>query len=102
MAPRGAGAADEWRFENRLHLSRTRSVREIAQHSSVGGIASQGFCEPDQVTVLVRATGGDLALMKPLLAELVASKTDILPIGGGSTYDRCGEHCHRKDPYRDP
>ena len=39
MAPRGAGAADEWRFENRLHLSRTRSVRENAEYPSVGGIA---------------------------------------------------------------
>ena len=49
------------------------------------GLRSQGFREPDQVIVVVRAAGGDPALMKPLLAELVASKTDILLIGGGST-----------------
>jgi putative tryptophan/tyrosine transport system substrate-binding protein len=49
------------------------------------GLRSQGFRESDQVIVVVRATGGDPALMKPLLAELVASKMDILLIGGGST-----------------
>jgi hypothetical protein len=33
----------------------------------------------------LQTAGGDPALMKPLLAELVAGKTDILLIGGGST-----------------
>jgi putative ABC transport system substrate-binding protein len=47
------------------------------------GLRTEGFREPDQVIVVVRATGGDPALMKPLLAELVASKIDILlPMGG--------------------
>jgi putative ABC transport system substrate-binding protein len=47
------------------------------------GLRTQGFREPEQVVVLVRATGGDPARSAPLLAELVASKIDILlPMGG--------------------
>jgi putative ABC transport system substrate-binding protein len=47
------------------------------------GLRTQGFREPEQVGVLVRATGGDPARSAPLLAELVASKIDILlPMGG--------------------
>jgi hypothetical protein len=49
------------------------------------GEAPEGFREPDQVIVVVRATGDDPALMKPLLAELIASKMDILLPMGGST-----------------
>ena len=85
MAPRGAGAADEWRLENRLHLSGPEAHAKMRSTLVLEGLRSQGFREPDQVIVVVRAAGGDRALMKPLLAELVASKTDILLIGGGST-----------------
>jgi putative tryptophan/tyrosine transport system substrate-binding protein len=47
------------------------------------GLRSQGFRDPEQVIVMVRATGGDPARTAPLLAELVASKIDILlPMGG--------------------
>ena len=47
------------------------------------GLRTQGFREPEQVVVLVRATGGDPARSARLLAELVASKIDILlPMGG--------------------
>ena len=47
------------------------------------GLHSQGFSDPEQVIVMVRATGGDPARIAPLLAELVASKIDILlPMGG--------------------
>jgi putative tryptophan/tyrosine transport system substrate-binding protein len=47
------------------------------------GLRTQGFREPEQVVVLVRATGGDPARSAPLLAELIASKIDILlPMGG--------------------
>jgi putative tryptophan/tyrosine transport system substrate-binding protein len=47
------------------------------------GLRTQGFREPEQVVVLVRATGGDPARSALLLAELVASKIDILlPMGG--------------------
>jgi len=49
------------------------------------GLSSLGFREPEQVVVVVRATGGDPALIVPLLAELVASKIDILlPMGGSA------------------
>jgi putative tryptophan/tyrosine transport system substrate-binding protein len=47
------------------------------------GLRTQGFREPEQVVVLVRATGGDPARVAPLFAELVATKIDILlPMGG--------------------
>jgi putative tryptophan/tyrosine transport system substrate-binding protein len=47
------------------------------------GLRSQGFHDPEQVTVVVRATGGDPARLTPIFAELVASKIDILlPMGG--------------------
>ena len=47
------------------------------------GLRTEGFREPEQVVVLVRATGGDPARSAPLFAELVANKIDILlPMGG--------------------
>jgi putative ABC transport system substrate-binding protein len=47
------------------------------------GLRTQGFREPEQVVVLVRATGGDPARLARLFAELVATKIDILlPMGG--------------------
>ena len=83
MAVRGAGA--EWRPENRLHLPGPEAYAKMRSTLAWEGLRSQGFREPAQVIIVVRATGGDPALMKPLLAELVAGKTDILLIGGGST-----------------
>jgi putative tryptophan/tyrosine transport system substrate-binding protein len=42
------------------------------------GLRSEGFREPNQVALVVCATGGDPARLVPLLAELVANKVDIL------------------------
>jgi hypothetical protein len=42
------------------------------------GLASQGLREPDQITLLTRATGGDSTQITPLLTELLASKVDLL------------------------
>ena len=47
------------------------------------GLRAEGFREPDQVQLVVRAAGGDPARLAPLLAELIASKVDILlPMAG--------------------
>lgn len=47
------------------------------------GLRSEGFREPDQVVLVVRATSSDNARLAPLLAELIASKVDIIiPVGG--------------------
>jgi putative tryptophan/tyrosine transport system substrate-binding protein len=47
------------------------------------GLRSQGFHDPNQVALLVRATGGDPARLAPLLADLISSKVDILlPMAG--------------------
>jgi len=83
LAPRGAGAASERHPQSWLSLSRTGSLRQDALRLNVGGIAHPRLREPEQVVVLVRATGGDPARSAPLLTELVASKIDILlPMGG--------------------
>jgi ABC-type uncharacterized transport system substrate-binding protein len=42
------------------------------------GLRSEGFREPDQVTLVTRATNGDLTKISPLLNELIAEKVDIL------------------------
>ena len=44
----------------------------------LAGLASQGLREPDQITLVTRATGGDAARITPLLNELLASKVDLL------------------------
>jgi putative ABC transport system substrate-binding protein len=50
------------------------------------GLASEGLREPDQITLLTRATGGDVQQITPLLNELLASKVDILiPTGPAVT-----------------
>jgi putative tryptophan/tyrosine transport system substrate-binding protein len=47
------------------------------------GLRTQGFREPEQLVVMVRATGGDPARLAPLFAELVDNKIDVLlPMGG--------------------
>ena len=49
------------------------------------GLRSEGFREPDQVLVVISATGGDPARLAPALAELLTSKVDLLlAIGGGT------------------
>jgi putative ABC transport system substrate-binding protein len=46
------------------------------------GLRSEGFREPDQVTLVTRATNGDLTRISPLLNELIAEKVDVLiPLG---------------------
>ena len=55
------------------------------------GLRTQGFREPEQVVVLVRATGGDPARSAPLFAELVANKIDILLPMGGLTLTIAGD-----------
>jgi len=54
---------------------------EIAKLRSVpllAGLGSEGLHEPDQITLLIRATDGDAARITPLLNELLASKVDLL------------------------
>ena len=49
------------------------------------GPRSEGFREPDQVLVVISATGGDPVRLAPALAELLTSKVDLLlAIGGGT------------------
>ena len=72
-------------IEYRWSEGRAERVAEFAARSALmlEGLRTQGLREPEQVVVLVRATGGDPARSAPLLAELVASKIDILlPMGG--------------------
>ena len=46
------------------------------------GLRSEGLREPEQVTLLTRATNGELAKIEPLLNELIAEKVDVLiPLG---------------------
>jgi putative ABC transport system substrate-binding protein len=50
------------------------------------GLRSEGFREPDQVTLVTRATNGDLTRISPLLNELIAEKIDVLiPLGPAVT-----------------
>jgi len=50
------------------------------------GLRSEGFREPDQITLVTRATNGDLTRISPLLNELIAEKIDVLiPLGPAVT-----------------
>lgn len=50
------------------------------------GLRSEGFHEPDQVTLVTRVTNGDLTRISPLLNELIAEKIDVLiPLGPAVT-----------------
>jgi putative ABC transport system substrate-binding protein len=50
------------------------------------GLRSEGFREPDQVTLVTRATNGDLTRISPLLNELIAEKINVLiPLGPAVT-----------------
>ena len=50
------------------------------------GLRSEGFREPDQVTLVTRATNGDLTRISPLINELIAEKIDVLiPLGPAVT-----------------
>jgi putative tryptophan/tyrosine transport system substrate-binding protein len=49
------------------------------------GLGSEGFHEPDQITLVTRATGGDDARIVPQLKEMIAEGVDILiPTGPSS------------------
>jgi putative tryptophan/tyrosine transport system substrate-binding protein len=48
----------------------------------LAGLASEGLREPDQITLLTRATGGDAGQIVPLLNELFASKVDLVIVSG--------------------
>ena len=56
-------------------LAKSRSVPFLA------GLASEGLHEPDQITLLIRATGGDVAQIAPLLNDLLARKIDLIVPG---------------------
>jgi putative tryptophan/tyrosine transport system substrate-binding protein len=61
-------------------VAKSRSVLLLA------GLASEGLHELDQITLLIRASGGDEAQVGPLLNELLASKVDLLiPAGPAVT-----------------
>jgi putative ABC transport system substrate-binding protein len=50
------------------------------------GLRSEGFREPDQITLVTRATNDDLTRISPLLNELIAEKIDVLiPLGPAVT-----------------
>jgi putative tryptophan/tyrosine transport system substrate-binding protein len=49
------------------------TVAKSRSTSLLAGLASEALREPDQVAVLVRATGGDATQITPLLNELLAS-----------------------------
>jgi putative tryptophan/tyrosine transport system substrate-binding protein len=49
------------------------------------GLRGAGFDAPKEATLVTRATGGDPAQLTPLLAELVASKIDVLIALGPQT-----------------
>jgi putative tryptophan/tyrosine transport system substrate-binding protein len=50
------------------------------------GLRSEGFRESDQVTLVTRATNGDLTRISPLLNELIAEKINVLiPLGPAVT-----------------
>jgi putative ABC transport system substrate-binding protein len=49
------------------------------------GLRNAGFDSPSQATLITRATGGDPSRVTPLLAELIASKIDVLVVLGPGT-----------------
>jgi ABC-type uncharacterized transport system substrate-binding protein len=68
----GAVARIGMLYPGPMEIAKLRTVPLLA------GLASQGLREPDQITLLTRATGGDAARIAPLLNELLASKVDLL------------------------
>src|SRR5579863_250277 len=62
------------------------AVAKLRSVPLLAGLASEGLREPDQITLLTRATGGDATQITPLLNELLASKVDLLmPSGPAAT-----------------
>src|ERR1700726_672949 len=57
-------------------VAKSRSVPLLA------GLASEGLREPDDITLITRATGGEMTQVPSLLDELLASKVDLLVISG--------------------
>jgi len=83
------GAISVWPFA--AHAQKSKAVpkvgflfpgpEEVAKSRRVpllDGLRSEGFREPDQVTLVTRATNGDLTRISPLLNELIAEKVDVL------------------------
>jgi putative ABC transport system substrate-binding protein len=58
------------------------AVAKLRSVPLLAGLASEGLREPDQITLLIRATGGDAGQIDPLLNELLASKIDLLMASG--------------------
>jgi len=58
------------------------AVAKLRSAPLLAGLASQGLREPDQITPLTRATGGDAGQIAPLLDELLDSKVDLLMPSG--------------------
>jgi putative tryptophan/tyrosine transport system substrate-binding protein len=56
--------------------AKSRSVPLLA------GLASEGLREPDDITLITRATGGEMTQVPSLLDEFLASKVDLLVISG--------------------
>ena len=76
----GAVAKIGFLFPGPETMAKPRSVQLLA------GLASEGLREPDQIALLIRATGGDAAQIAPLLNELLAGKVDLLiPAGPAAT-----------------
>ena len=53
--------------ENRLSLSRPEMVAKLRGVPLLAGLASEGLREPDQITLLTRATGGDVSRIGPVV-----------------------------------
>jgi hypothetical protein len=64
---RGVIAKIGFLFPGPETMAKPRSVQLLA------GLASEGLREPDQIALLIRATGGDAALIAPVLNELSAT-----------------------------
>ncbi|WP_050426602.1 ABC transporter substrate-binding protein [Bradyrhizobium tropiciagri] len=58
------------------------AVAKLRSVPLLEGLASGGLREPDQITLLTRATGGDAGQITPLLNELLASRVDLLMPSG--------------------
>ena len=58
------------------------AVAKLRRVPLLAGLASEGLREPDQITLLTRATGGDAQQIAPLLDGLLASEVDLLMPSG--------------------
>ncbi|MGB6542321.1 MAG: ABC transporter substrate-binding protein [Xanthobacteraceae bacterium] len=58
------------------------TVAKLRSVPFLAGLASRGLREREDFTLIIRATGGDVAKVPSLLDELLASKVDLLVISG--------------------